>query len=380
MKATIAPRTVENPHALVERTSSEDFMSLLRTPLVLAIVALAAACPEPVPVRDAGSVDPHVDDEDAGSLVDLDGGQVDCPNVTAFMEGEACVNEGQVCRSLMCIFPGPSCIELHCVDGVWSNPAAVDDAGVVDAGEPPIRTVHEAPLHHGLPLDNHFVDPELTLVSAAAWQLYNASSTDYVRAEHVVSSQLPLGKNAIRIRKSTNPTGVIALGAVRAPSGPSIVQIDVGRPVDAADAATDISLVGVFADGQPSAVALHPVAVGDDGDFVADGVQWRRYLAALDEAPIGFATLVVAETHGVDLLLAAPILVETDGAFSMGGLSWAAHRAERAPVSDAIAVALRRSARANGDRLAREAPAPRPITPTTKADVPRARDARSLAR
>jgi hypothetical protein len=315
---------------------------------VLACTVGLAACPEPVPGVDAGPIDPTDPIEDAGTLGPVDGGQLDCPTVTAFMEGDPCDSEGQVCRSLLCIFPGPSCLELACVDGHWRNVIEAPDAGPDDAGVEPIRTVLEAPLFRGLPVDNLFLDPELTLASSAAFAFYNAAATDFVSAERFLSSELPLGTNGIRIRKTTNPAGVIALGAARVRAGAGIVQVDVGRPLSSNDLPdANVSFAGIFADGTEAALPL--LAAGDV--LVADGVRWQRYVASFDEGPVGWAYLVVSETHGTDLFLAAPILVALDASWSANSVDLASFRATRRALNDAEMRGLKRVAAADRERL-----------------------------
>jgi len=315
----------------------------------LSSVLALAGCPEPLPTVDAGLIDTPDPIDDAGTHVEADGGDIGCPTVTAFMAGESCPTEGLTCRSILCIFPGPACLELTCVDGIWRNGADEIDAGSgPDAGELPIRTVGEAPLFRGLPVDNLFLDPELTLGSSAAFNFYNAAATNIVVAERVLTPDLPLGTNALRIRKSTNQSGVIGMGAARMFSGPGLVEIDLGRPVDSLDvAAASIALVGVFADG--SAASLPLVPAGDARSF--GEIRWQRYVATFEEGPVAWAYLVFSETHGVDLYIAAPVLVALDLSWSSSIASWAAYRAERRPLTESEALGLARVAAADRHRL-----------------------------
>ncbi|MBI1944109.1 MAG: hypothetical protein HYS27_00350 [Deltaproteobacteria bacterium] len=219
--------------------------------------------------------------------------------------------------------------------------------------KPPARTLTRRALFGAMPVENRFQDPLITF-SGTGWFAFGSGyswPTSYRR----VDQSSPTGTPVLVLPGPENNGGVTALGQLKTARTPLHLETWLGREEGGGDdfSGVDVSLVGLFADGEERAVSL---TIDESSRQVLGGVAWARFTADLDEGPVGWAYFMAGDGNEETLLLTGAVAVDLP-AQAGAAFGFSKPRAPSARERELAAAARERS-----QQLAL-APRPRPSRP-----------------
>jgi hypothetical protein len=179
------------------------------------------------------------------------------------------------------------------------------------ADGPHVRMLIDVPFLEGSPVDNRFLDPQMSMEAAGTWFEYDpTSTTGVVRVKKRVLTRAPAGQSALYVPgKAENPHGVSIVGGVKLAATAHEGSVWIGT--------VDTVTISV------SVLALDPGAASKSGvyDFApdlasardVDGIHWTQYTISLPRGAVGWGFLLVTLKGSGGTYLHAPVMRSTGG-------------------------------------------------------------------
>ena len=218
------------------------------------------------------------------------------------------------------------------------------DAPITDApeGGPRVRMMIDVPFLEGSPVDNRFLDPQLTMEAAGTWFEYDpTSTTGVVHVEKRVLPRAPAGQATLYVPgRPDNPHGVSVVGPVKLAPGTHEGSIWIGTT---GTATASVSILALDP-SSPGTGRAFDFAVDAASTRDLDAIHWTQHTISMPRGSLGWGFVLVS-IHGTGgTYLHAPVLRSTGGTSPrLVGLT------PRAPTT--LELSLARRAFADGSKL-----------------------------
>lgn len=172
-----------------------------------------------------------------------------------------------------------------------------------------VRQLVPQALFGDLPVENRFLEPLFTL-AGSGWFAYTADFSKHA-VFYTRAVPTPSKTRALELAGTDrNRSGSLLLGQYKSGRGPQLVSVWVGHDAALTELeAVSISVFGTFVGSGEQSVDLAP----DAASAVTIGTtRWVQFSVALDDGPLGWATLMVQSLGASAVLVAGPLAESVD--------------------------------------------------------------------